>query len=378
MSPAAAAGRRRRRAPWRVAVAVLLAACVTTVEEAPPLEFNAPPPPIEAPPSLTIPFGENVAGAQQQLVDEFYRSVLRQLQEAATSRDPATGRHDVDQLGALLARFERDDMPPGVRERVAGYRRIERGLRFAEGHAARAARVELLPAAPAADGAPVPVEQGAPALGAPLRFELRLPAGPEPAGLGGVDDDEPAGFLVHATIDDAFVEGSVRTFSRSDVVRLPDAFALADGTELRLPIAVDEPVGEAVRRVVTVRVSLLPGYVRLGGALAPVPQTLLAEAKVAQWPAGFGALQKAPLAELQAALRVFEPRAFPRAWLAAVAAAGAPAADRESAIALLLEPVRFGRADQAQVAMAALRELTGERLLVGDRDAWLAWSQSRR
>lgn len=378
MSPAAAVGRRRRRAPWRVAVAVLLAACVTTVEEAPLLEFNAPAPPIEAPPSLTIPFGETVAGPQQQLVDEFYRSVLRQLQEAATSLDPATGRHDVDQLGALLARFDRSDMPPGVRERVAGYRRIERGLRFCEGHAARAARLDLMAPAPGSDGKAAPVEQGAAALGLPLQFELRLPAPAEAVTLGGVDDDEPAGFLVHAAIDDAYVEGSVRSHSRSDVIRLPAAFALADGRELRLPVAVDEPVGEAVRRTVVVRVSFLPGYVRIGDEAVPVPQTLLAEAKVVQWPAGYGTLQKAPLAELKASLRVFEPRTFPRAWLAAVAAASAPTADREAAIGLLLEPVRFGRADQAQVAMAALRELTGERLLVGDRDAWLAWSQARR
>jgi len=180
---------------------------------------------------------------------------------------------------------------------------------------------------------------------------------------------------VHATIDDAFVEGSVRSHSTNEVRRLPAAFALADGRELRLPLVVDAPVGEAVRRTVTLRVSLLPGYVRVGGEVVPVPQTVLAAATVVQWPAGYGALAKAPLAELRTALRPFEPRTFPRAWLAATAATGA---DREPAIALLLEQVRFGRADQAQVAMAALRELTGERLLVGDRDAWLAWSQARR
>jgi hypothetical protein len=55
-----------------------------------------------------------------------------------------------------------------------------------------------------------------------------------------------------------------------------------------------------------------------------------------------------------------------------------PGPDRETAIALLLDQVRFGRADQARVAMAALRRLTGESLLVGDREAWLAWSQTRR
>ncbi len=377
MSPAAAAARRLRRALARAAAACLLAACVTTVENVPLLDVKAAPaPPPDVPPSLTIPFGESVVGPQQLLVDEFYRSVLRQLQEAATDRDPATGRRDVDRLASLLARFERDDMPPGVKERVAGYRRIERGLRFCEGHAARAASVELLPPPAATDGTAIPLEAGAPALGAPLRFELRLPASGEPVVLGGVDDDEPVGFLVHAAIDDAFVEGSVRSYSRSDVVRLPAAFALGDGRELRVPIVVDEPVGEAVRRVVTVRVSLLPGYVGLGGEAVPVPETLLAARQCAQWPVGYGALAKAPLAELQAALRVFEPRTFPRAWLAATALAGG--ADREAAAALLLEQVRFGRADQAQVAMAALRELTGERILVGDRDAWLAWSQTRR
>jgi len=378
VSPAAAAGRRRWRAPWRVTVAVLLAACVTTVEEAPLQALGAPAPADVVPPSLTIPFGESVSGPQQRLVDEFYRSALRPLQEAATSLDPATGRHDVDQLAMLLARFDRADIPPGVRERVAGYRRIERGLRFCEGHAARAARLELLAPAPGSDGKAVPLEQGAVALGLPLQFELRLPAPADAVSLGGVDDDEPAGFLVHVTIDDAYVEGSVRSASSSAVIRLPAAFMLATGSELRLPVAVDEPVEDAVRRSVVVRVSLLPGYVRVGDEAVPVPQTLLAEAKVTQWPAGYGAVQKAPLAELKAALRVFEPRTFPRVWLAAVAAAGAPAAEREAAVALLLEPVRFGRADQAQVAMAALSQLTGEQLLVGDRDAWLAWSQTRR
>lgn len=373
-SGAAGAARRWARACARCAVAVALAACVTTVEEAPLLEGPAPPPTIPA--SLTIPFGGAPGQPQQQALDDVFRNVLRQLQEAATERDPATGRHDVERLGALLAQFDRDDMPPVMRERLAGYRGIARGLRFCEQHAVRAARLEQLPPAPGPDGAPTPMEAGAPALGAPLRLQLRLPPPPEPTRLGAADDDQPTAFLVQASVLDTYAEGSERGGSTMEVVRLPEGFAWAGGEDLLLPVAIDLPVADAVQRQTQVRVSLLPGYVQIDGELAPVPQTLLATANVAQWPVGYGAVAKAPLVELQAALRVFEPRAFPRAWLAA--ASVPPGPDRETAIALLLEQVRFGRADQARVAMAALRRMTGEPLLVGDREAWLAWSQTRR
>lgn len=373
-SGAAGAARRWARACARCAVAVALAACVTTVEEAPLLEGPAPRPTI--PPSLTIPFGAAPGQPGQQALDDVYRNVLRQLQEAATERDPATGRHDVERLGALLAQFDRDDLPLVMRERLAGYRGIARGLRFCEQHAARTARFDLLPPAPGPDGAPTPVEAGAPALGAPLRLQLRLPAPPEPTRMGAADDDQPCAFLIESTVRDTYAEGSERGGSTMDVVRLPDAFTWAGGADLLLPVTIDLPVANAVQREVQVRVSLLPGYVQIAGELAPVPQTLLAATTVAQWPVGYGVVAKAPLAELQAALRAFEPRVFPRVWLAA--AAVPPGPDRETAITLLLDQVRFGRADQARVAMAALRRLTGESLLVGDREAWLAWSQTRR
>jgi hypothetical protein len=44
----------------------------------------------------------------------------------------------------------------------------------------------------------------------------------------------------------------------------------------------------------------------------------------------------------------------------------------------LIELLRFGRPDQATVAMSALRLLTGENLSLADREAWLAWWQARR
>ena len=47
-------------------------------------------------------------------------------------------------------------------------------------------------------------------------------------------------------------------------------------------------------------------------------------------------------------------------------------------MALLIEQIRFGRQDQALVAMAALQVIAGETLPIGDRQAWLAWWQARR
>ena len=71
----------------------------------------------------------------------------------------------------------------------------------------------------------------------------------------------------------------------------------------------------------------------------------------------------------------FDARNFACAYLAAVFV---PSHERTAVIELLIEQVRFGRDDQAQVAMAALAAVTGAELAVGDRDAWLAWWQARR
>jgi hypothetical protein len=55
-----------------------------------------------------------------------------------------------------------------------------------------------------------------------------------------------------------------------------------------------------------------------------------------------------------------------------------------AAMRLLIEQVRFGRPDQAQVAMAALREMSGQSSssvsapALGDREAWLVWWAQRR
>ncbi len=214
-----------------------------------------------------------------------------------------------------------------------------------------------------------------PALGAPLRFELQLPAGPTPYRLGGKDDDEPVGFAVAITVEDRFVDGSGGSASTQNFLWLPAAVALEGDAVLRLPIVVELPGQNALRRDVQVRVDLMPGYVRGDDGRAPVPRTTVATATATQWPVGYGAIARAPLQELRTALRAFGPATFARAYLAAAAVAGR---DREVAIELLVEQVRFGRADQALVAMAALRAANAADLPIGDREAWLAWWNTHR
>lgn len=358
----AATGWRRRA----VAVPVLaLAGCVTTWEDVSPgmgqalPAFGAPPtrPSFAVP--VSIPFAAADAGPEHAQIAEFYRRVLLRLQTAAKERDAA-------QLEALLANYERDDLPADLRERVAGYRTVLHGLRFAQEAAQRAAIVERT-----VPGEAWVRERGVPALGAPLRLLLQFPL---PGWfLGAGTDGEPVGFQLVVRIDDAFVDGSTRAAESEECVRAP-LRAGADGV-FRLPIDVDLAPAGAVRRDVFVRVDLMPGYVGAKSERLPVPQTRLASFAATQWPVGYAAVADAPLAELRRALQNFGPATFARGWLAAAATSGD---EREQAIDALIDMVRFGQGDQAQVAMAALREITGRGLPVGDREAWLAWHGQRR
>jgi hypothetical protein len=107
----------------------------------------------------------------------------------------------------------------------------------------------------------------------------------------------------------------------------------------------------------------------------PVQRTGIASTTLTQWPAGHAAIAAAPLVTLREALRLGDPAHFAHVF---VAASFVGTEDREAATALLIEQVRYGRQDQALVAMAALQVLTGASQPAGDREAWLAWWQARR
>jgi len=344
-------------------------ACVTTYEQPSAVDgqplpaFGAPPvrPVFAVPVAIPIAGGDGNRGSPA--VAELYRGVLQRMHEAAKERD-------VGQIEALLANYERQDLPDDLRQRLVGYRLLAHGLQWTRHAAQRATLVERR-----VDAVAPPRESGAPALGAPLHLELQLPAGPQAVMLGGRDDADPIGFLVAVRVEDAFVEGSSRSSDTEEFVLQATAVNLAGDAVLRLPIDVDLDGGTAVRRDVFVRVDLMPGHVTLPAGRVPVTQTALAAIAITQWPVGYEAVAKAPLAELRRALQDFTPATFARGWLAAAAVRGD---DRQAAFAALIDVVRFGRADQAQVAMAALRQASGVALPIGDREAWLAWFAERR
>jgi hypothetical protein len=343
------------------AAVLLLAGCITVYEDVP--LSSAQRPDFAVP--VTIPFPTDEALGGSAAAASFYRGMLEQLQQATKARD-------VEEIEARLAVLDRSDLPPPIAEHVRGYRAIARGLRFCRHAAAHA----TLHAAPPPKGVEVPIEQGVPALGAPMHLELTLPAPQEPVRLGAEGEDEPIGFAVAITVDDRFVDGSTSSVSTQRFVWLQTAVELQGAAALRLPIAVELPGDTAVRRDVVVRIDLMPGYVRTANGRAPVPRTAIGAMSATQWPVGYGAIATAPLQELRAALGAFGPKTYPRAYLAAAAAKGP---DRETAIELLVEQVRFGRADQALVAMAALRAADAAVLPIGDREAWLEWwTQQRR
>jgi hypothetical protein len=301
----------RRRADGRRARAIALAsvllgaACVTTYEDAPLLgahstdDGRVEPAPAEYLTSLSIPFGDGATDPTQPVVAEFYGGVLQRMHEAAVERDPAT-------LEALVASYTRPDLPEHMQQRVKGYGEVARGLRFRE-HARAQSKLVLMPL-PSNGSEPAPVEAGYPALGAPVQLELQLPASATPLVLGGRDDDHPIAFSISIVVEDTTAEGGSGSSSHNRTVWLPEEFALRGRAVLRLPILVDLPGGNAVKRHVTVRVDLMPGYVQHEQGRAPVPRTTLAATALTQWPVGYGNVAKAPLAELRRPATTARPR----------------------------------------------------------------------
>lgn len=341
------AGARSGCAP---AVALVAAACVTSYENAPLLDVTKPAIPAVA---IAIPFGE-VADADERLLYDFYGGVFARLQTAAEDRDHV-------QLEALLAAYDRPGLPQRLASVLRGYAAVALGLRWQQ-HVTETAELAL-------------ASDAVPPVGEPVRFHLRVPPPSMPVRLGAGAGEDPSGFAVAVAIDDTFADGSTHSTHTQDFAWLPVPWTFAGGEPLTVPIEVGAARGAAVRRVVHLRIDQMPGYVTVDGERAPVERHAVGAISLVQWPAGSEAIAKDPLAALRDALRSGDPAHFAHVF---VAAAFVGADEREAAIDLLIEQVRFGRPDQAQVATAALRELTGAKLTPGDRDAWLAWWQARR
>ena len=355
---AAATGSVRQRAGL-VAVASVAAACVTTSQPVSPdageaLPFAAP---------ISIPLTDLGGAGSSRVQLEFFGGILRRLQDAAAEGDAAL-------IDSLVDSYDLPNVPEAFQRHLVGYRAIARGIRFQQ-HVQRESTLRVVGAAPAPAQAP---GRSAPPLGQPLRLEFELPPMGDPVRLGALGDLDPIGFSVGVTVEDEFVDGSSRESQSKEFLWLPRAFELKDES-LQLPVEVGAAAGDAVRRSIVVRVDLMPGYVTLDEVRAPIQRVTAGSITCTQWPRGYEVLAAQPLAGLKAALADFNPRNYAGAYLSALLV---PAPQRREATALLIDQVRFGRADQARVAMAALHRTAGVNIAVGDRDGWLAWWQSRQ
>jgi hypothetical protein len=312
---------------------------------------------------VSIPLPELGASGANRVEIEFFSSILRRLRDAADEGDVAL-------IDGLVESYDRPSVPAAFQRHLDGYRAIARGIYFQQ-HVERNAKLRMV----TADAAEVPEGARSPSLGSPLLLELELPPMAEPVRLGGRADQDPIGFSVAVTVDDEYVDGSTRESQTKDFLWLPGAYELAGKQSLRLPVEVGAAVGDAVRRSIVVRVDLMPGYVTLEGLRAPVRRVTAGAIACTQWPKGYEILAAQPLAGLKAALQDFNPKNYAGAYLSALLV---PSRQRREATAMLIDQVRFGRADQAQVAMAALHKTAGVQIAVGDRDSWLAWWQSRQ
>lgn len=383
----------KRRGAVRASLAPLLACfavgCVTTYT---PIDLVGEASAMPVLQSVAIPI-PSAQGGSNRLLLEFYSGILRRLQEAADDGDVAL-------LDSLVASYDKPNIPVAVSQHLTGYRAIGRGIRFRH-HAVSKAVLELrLPdakpgakpeagrpkAGRAASGSATSssVNSGGntaakaaalkvPALGNDLQLHLRLPAMANAVILGGRNDRNPIGFTVSVTVEDEYVDGSSRSLHTDGVVWLHERFELVGDQELLLPIDVGAAFGDAVRRNVTVRVDMR-GHVEVDEFRAPIKSTSIAAASYTQWPAGYDIIAKQPLAAIKVALAAFKPKNFASVYLASL---NVPAQHRHEACSLLMDQVRFGRVDQAQVAMAALQNVSGLLIAVGDRDAWLDWWQAR-
>jgi hypothetical protein len=359
---AATTGAARRRARLAVAAAASIAvACVTTYEPAEPGDGEALP--FAAP--VSIPLTELGGAGSSRVQLEFFGGILRRLQDAAADGDAAL-------IDSLVESYDLPNVPESFRQHLVGYRAIARGIRFQQ-HVQQRGLLRLV--GDAAEPAPAPeAARRAPPLGEPLRLELELPPMTDAVRLGALGDDDPVGFSVGVTVEDEFVDGSSRESQSKEFLWLPRAIELRDES-LSLPVEVGAAAGDAVRRSVVVRVDLMPGYVTIDELRAPIQRVTAGAITCTQWPVGYEVLAEQPLAALRAALADFNPKNYAGAYLSALLV---PAQERREATALLIDQVRFGRADQAQVAMAALHRTAGVNISVGDRDGWLSWWQSRQ
>lgn len=306
--------------------------------------------------ALVIPFGETAADEGNAL-DRFYANVLERMHDAYAERDANGAPSGIDSLQRLLLLYRTDAVPALARQHMDGFAAAAEGAVF-ELHVRSASRIEVPQAVP---------------LGENLVVRLHVDGLPGTTiRLGGEEDEKPFFLSAWFEFADTYVDGSTRRQEGEAVVRLPRSHDLTVATPLQLPLELGAAPAGAVRRKVAIRIEMLPGHVGAADMTCPVRRSPMARGETEQLPLGADKLRAAPLASLREAMAIGDAQRFPAVFLAA---RFLPAEQRREGMELLVQWVRLGRPDQARVAMAALHELSGEPITVGDRERWLAWWQ---
>lgn len=303
-------------------------------------------------------------GEQEAARDQFYSSILGQMNEAVVDRDAS-------RLGQLLAQHDEPRAPSWAKKKFDRFRELLGALAFYS-HAAETGDVRPAVAdAVQLEGGPWRVDR----LGEAVPVRFRLDAGSHGAvrmlGRG------RTAFRFTFTLTDHDVAGGRTDRVLQEIVRLDRSLRLGtadDGLVLETVIPAARLRG--VRRDVRVEVELLPGLLEIDGERVPAQRVRCATARVELYPQGTAAVRAQPLRTLRAAIRRGgDEGVFPHVALATFYM---PAVDREAAVDELIGWLRVSNRDQVRVATAALRAVTGVGLPLDERERWLAWYARER
>ncbi len=303
---------------------------------------------------VRIPLEGRATDPRDAAVADYYDKVLAQLQDALVGRD-------LPLLRSLVAAHDRESAPDWFKDNLARYRRMATVLEF-EVHAVSVAAIRAV--TPNA------------AVGEPLAFELSIPSATRPdIVLPGVDGDlSPERFLVQVAVTDLDCYGG-RTVRRSaSLVSLQETVKIGAGDPLVQPFGLPALAAEGCLRKVAISVDWMPGNVVLADGPAPHGRASLARRTFTFYPRGIGPLKENPYTTLRNAIESGDSKYFDNLFLAARLM---PDSFREDALRKLIQGVRVGRPDVVRACTAALREITGENLPLGNRDAWLGWWAGR-
>ncbi|MDP6930393.1 MAG: hypothetical protein QF412_11890 [Planctomycetota bacterium] len=285
-------------------------------------------------------------------VDDYYRSIVAQMRDAAAQRD-------LPRLRSLLDVHNRSAAPAWAKSQMARFDDLAMGMVFEMG-APAASSISL-----AGDAAPI---------GAPIEFVYRLkgPLG-EAVRLEGEDGETATSFLVSFAIEDLNVFGGRTKRSFSSIVNLPRSIDL-DQKQMELPFSIALAPVDAVIRAIAVKVELLPGRIMVDGQSVPHRRVQLIEHEEISYPKGVELVKERPLDHLRTVVKLKDPKFFAHQLLAIHFM---PEASKVEAMELLMQQVRLGNPEQVRVAMACLSVLVDSKLSIKDRNGWLRWWRAR-